>query len=138
MPSKEFLCIQAANKFRVKHARGKFEKLWVIVCQYKQGVTALPLPEAKTVLNLWHLHGIERRKYGQCNPVELLNQWLDILYGEGTADKLDIEGRCSQIGQRHARVNIPYYTEENAPHFYFRNPFDCILEQLSAELSGYE
>jgi len=28
-------------------------------------------------------------------------------------------------------------TKENAPHFHFRNPFGCVLEELSVELPPY-
>jgi len=134
---KELLCIQAANGFRMFYAGGKFEKMCLIVSQYKQKISHPPFPETKRVLNLWHLHGVDCSECGEHRAVRLLNQWLDILYGTGTALGLDIEGKCRQKRQRYAQANIPYYTEDNAPHFYFGNPFDNVLEQVSSELPPY-
>jgi len=94
--------------------------------------------DARTLLELWNLYGMNYREHGKDRCVQLLNQWLEILYEEGTADRLDVAGRCRRMGLRHARANIPYYTEEDAPHFFFRNPFDCVLEQVSGELPHHE
>jgi len=137
MISKERQCIQAAYSFQTFYARGKLERLWLIFNQFKQKMTTSPQSEEKTVLNLWHLYGIDKNSHGEHRAIRLLNQWLDILYGAGTAKGLDIEGRCSQKWHRNIRMNVPFYTEENAPHFLFRNPFDCVLEEVSEELPPY-
>jgi len=61
-------------------------------------------------------HGVEREMLGEDHGAELLNQWLNTLYGKGTSDRLDITGQCRQKGQRYIQANLPYYTEANAPH----------------------
>jgi len=138
MTSKELQCIQAVHDFRMFYARGKSEKLRVLVDRYKQKIKQPPLPENKSVLELWRLHGINQNRHGEHRAIWLLNQWLDMLYGEGTAKSLDVEGRCRQRQQTHIRMNAPFYQEENAPHFHFRNPFDCVLEKVSEELPPYQ
>jgi len=138
MISKERQCIQAAYSFQLFYARGKLDLLWLIFNQSIQKIKAASQPKEKTVLSLWHLHGIDKNKYGEHRAIRLLNQWLDILYGSGTAKGLDIEGRCSQKWQSNIKMNMPFYTEDNAPHFHFRNPFDCMLEQISGEIPPYK
>jgi len=138
MISKERQCIQASYSFQLFYARGKLERLRLIFNQSMQKMKPSPQPEEKTVLLLWHLHGIDKNKHGEHRAIRLLNQWLDILYGSGTAKELDIEVRCSQTWQRNIKMNMPFYTEANAPHFHFRNPFDCVLDQVSGELPPYK
>jgi len=137
MTPKEIQCIQAVHDFQMFYARGKLERLRLIFNQFKQKMTNPPQPAAKTVLALWHIHGIDKNRYGEHRAIRLLNQWLDVLYGEGAAKSLDIEGHCSQKWYRNIKMNMPSYTEENAPHFHFRNPFDCVLEKVSEELPPY-
>jgi len=138
MISKERQCIQASYSFQLFYARGKLERLRLIFNQSMQKMKPSPQAEEKTVLSLWHLHGIDQSKHGEHRAIRLLNQWLDILYGSDTAKDLDIEGRRSQTWQRNIKMNMPFYTEANAPHFLFRNPFDCVLEQVSGELPPYK
>jgi len=135
MTSKEIQCIQAANDFQMFYARKKLEKLLLIFDQCKQKMTDPPQQGTKTVLALWHIHGIDKNRYGEHRAIRLLNQWLDVLYGEGIAKELNIEGRCSQKWQNNIQINMPFYTEANAPHFHFRNPFNCVIEEISGELS---
>jgi len=138
MTSKELHCIQAAYNFQLFYARGKLEKLRLIFNQHKQTMTNKFKPETKTILALWHLYGIDKNRHGEHRAIRLLNQWLDILYCAGTAKELDVEGRCSQDRQRNIKMNMPSYTDVNAPHFHFRSPFDCVLEQVSGELPPYK
>jgi len=138
MISKERQCIQATYDFQLFYARGKLEKLWVIFNRAKQKIITPPAPKEKTALNLWHLHGIDKNKYSEHRAIRLLNQWLDILYGAGTAKGLDIEERCNQKWHNNIKMNMPFYTEDNAPHFHFRHPFDCVLDQISEELPPYK
>jgi len=138
MISKERQCIQAAYSFQLFYARGKFEGLRLIFNQSMQKMEASSQPEEKTVLSLWHLHGIDQSKHGEHRAIRLLNQWLDILYGAGTAKELNIEGHYSQKWQNNIKMNMPFYTEANAPHFHFRNTFECVLEQVSGELPPYK
>jgi len=135
--SKEIQCIQTANDFRIFYADGTFEKMWLIVRQYKQKKSHPPLPETKTVLNLWHLHGVDCGEYREHRAISLLNQWLDILYGKGTAVRLNIGGHCERMWARNIKTNMPFYRGEDAPHFHFRNPFDSMLEKVSEELPPY-
>lgn len=138
MTSKEFQCLHAVHNFRIVYARGNYEKLCVLMDRYKQKMWPPPLPVAKTVLDLWCLHGINQHKHGEHRAIWLLNQWLEMLYGEGTAKSLDVEGRCSQKQQTNIRMNAPFFREENAPHFLFRDSFDSVLEQISGELPPYQ
>jgi len=138
LTSKENQCIQAAYDFRMDHTRGKIEKLILLVGRSIRKLIPAPLSETKTVLALWGLHAIDQNRYGERRAVWLLNQWLNTLYGEGTADRLDIEGRCREKGQRNIRMNLRNYLgDENAPHFYFRNSFENVLEDVSGELPPY-
>jgi len=138
LTSKENQCIQVAYDFRMDHTRGKMEELRLLVGRSIQKLMPAPQPETKTILALWKLHGIDQNRYGEHRAVWLLNQWLNTLYGEGTADRLDVEGRCRKKGQQNFRMNLSYYQgDEIAPHFYFRNTFECVLEEVSKELPPY-
>jgi len=138
MTSKELQCIQAAHNSRIFYARGKSEKLRVLLFRYKQKMRPPPLPKTKTVLDLWHLYGIDQHRHGESRATRLLNQWLDILYGDGAAKILDVEGRCGQRRQTNIRLNAPFYQKENAPHFLFRDSFNYVLEEVSGELPLYQ
>jgi len=134
----ELQCIRSAHDFRIFYARERFEKLRVQLGRCKQNLTQPHLPKTKTVLDLWYLYGIDQNRHGEHRTIWLLNQWLDILHGEGTAKRMNIEKRCSQKRQRNVKINMPSYTEENATHFHFRNPFDVVLEDVSAGLPPYQ
>lgn len=138
MTSKELQCIQSVHNFHIFYARGNYEKLRVLMGRYKQKMRHPPLPETKTVLDLWHLYGINQHRHGEHRAIRLLNQWLDILYGDGAAKRMDVEGRCGQRRQTNIRMNAPFYQKENAPHFLFRNSFNCVLEEVSGELPLYQ
>jgi len=99
MISKERQCIQAAYNFQLFYARGKLERLWLIFNQSMQKMKASSQPEEKTVLSLWHLHGINKNKYSEHRAIRLFNQWLDILYGAGTPKGWTLKGVAAKNGR---------------------------------------
>jgi len=112
--------------------------LWKIIFRSKHEAIEPPLPETKTLWGLWQIHGIERRRFGEEHATELLDQWIVILYGKETADRLNIESRRKDMWRRNIKAKMPYYKREPALCVLYKNPFDCILEQVSEELSVYD
>jgi len=52
---------------------------------------------------------------------------------------MNIEMRQKEMQRRQIAINMSYYkTNGNAPHFYFGNPFDNVLEKVSEELPPYK
>jgi len=137
MTSKELQCIQAADDFRVKYARGLCGKLWAVMCRFNHRWSTPSSPKTKTVLALWHRHGIDQDEHSEYRKIRLLNLWIDILYSESASARLDIENRCSKMRQRNLKMNMPSFADASAPHFHFINPFDCVLEEVSGELPAY-
>jgi len=112
--------------------------LWKTVYKSKYSTAEPLLPEYKTLWCFWQLHGIERRKFTEGYASDLLHQWIVILYGQKTADMLDVKRCRKDMWRRNIKANMPYYKRDDAPHYHFRNPFDCVLEDVSEELPPYQ
>jgi len=99
-----------------------------------------PLPEQKTLWHLWQMHGSDREDHISFgNSIRLLNQWIVILYGQETADSLNIEGRINEMRDRRCAMNKPYYEGAgDAPHFHFVPILETLIEQLHEELPPYK
>lgn len=98
------------------------------------------LPDQKTLWHLWEMHGVDRD--GDIffdNRVRLLHQWLVILYGQESADALNIEGRINKTRERRCAMNNSYYEGiGDAPHFHFVPILASLIEKLTEELPPYQ
>jgi hypothetical protein len=95
-------------------------------------------PGKKTIYALWAANRPSSGKLKAFHRLDLLYEWVDILYGEGTARRLKLRRRGTKIVQRQVEANAAYYEEENAPHFFFKQPAEILAEQLSQELPFYD
>jgi hypothetical protein len=96
-----------------------------------------PLPPAespaRTLRALWSRHG--RKGDSSASAVDLLCQWVDILYGSGRSAELKIRERELEICRQTTEANLPYYEgKKGAAHFYFGEPVDILIDKLSEEL----
>lgn len=96
-----------------------------------------PLPTeespARTLDALWRRHGL--KNYWSEIALDLLCQWVDILYGSGRSAELKIRERELEIDRQNTETNRPYYEgKKGAPHFYFEKPIDTLIDKLSEEL----
>lgn len=70
--------------------------------------------------------------------MQLLSEWLDILYGNGTAERVDPEGRLRAIMHRRVEANRPYYEgDSDTPHYAFVDPMETLIAEVSADLPLY-
>lgn len=120
----------------------------------------LPLGEASvgTLDALWSLHGLENDPlsfhddlatwaflHGPHNDVDhsemalnLLCQWVDILYGTGRSVDLKIHERAREIERQMGEANRPYYEgQKGAPHYHFGSPLESLIKELSDELPPF-
>ena len=90
-------------------------------------------PPARTLDALWRRHGLKNSLSE--SAIDLLCQWVDILYGSGRSAELKIRERKLEIGREITEANRPYYAgEKGAAHFYFGKPIDILIDELSEKL----
>jgi len=93
------------------------------------------LPEQKTLWHLWQMHGSDRDTHISFdNSLRLLNQWIVILYGQESADRLNIEGRINEMRDR----QCTYKGHCGAPIFHFAPILESLIRQLYKELPPYK
>lgn len=93
-------------------------------------------PTEKTLNQLWTLHGF---KHIGDEELPLLNEWLDILFGSGTAARIDLKSRQLKVAKGYNSVNAPYHRgDADAAHFSFPNSFNTAVGIVSHELSHYD
>ena len=98
----------------------------------------LEAPKKKTLRSLWQLHGLSERACTNEGRLQLLSEWIEILYGESVAKGINLNQRLTAIMSIHERVNRPYYEgESDATHFFFGSPVDGLIMELSEELREY-
>lgn len=98
----------------------------------------LEVPNTKTLRSLWHLHGLSERACTNEGRLQLLSEWIKILYGESIAESVNLNQRLEAIMSTHERVNRPYYEGgSEATRFFFGSPVDCLIKELSEELGEY-
>lgn len=93
-------------------------------------------PTEKTLNKLWTLHGFQH--IGD-EEIPLLNEWLDILFGLGTAARIDFKARQLKVAKGHNFVNAAYYRgDADAAHFSFPSSSNTAIKIVSNELSYYD
>ena len=92
------------------------------------------VPPARTLRALWSRHG--RKNDSSESALDLLCQWVDILYGSGRSAELKIRERILEIDRQITKANyLPYV--KGAPIFYCGpdiEPIDILIDKLSEEL----
>lgn len=96
------------------------------------------VPKIKTLKQLWSIHGFDEHKYTTEERIELLEKWINILYGADMALSLNLEERVKIIELRHSEANKSYHKGEIDAHFFhFISPVDALIQNLSEELPTY-
>ena len=91
------------------------------------------VPPARTLRALWSRHG--RKGDSSESAVDLLCQWVDILYGSGRSAELKIREQVREIDRGIGELNRPWYDgQKGAAHFYCGQPIDTLIDKLSEEL----
>jgi hypothetical protein len=98
-------------------------------------VRSVPLEASeRTLRTLWSHCELDRAPHVSTN-LDLLCQWIDVLYGSGSSVELKIREREREIGRRMSEANRPYNEDvQGAIHYYFGPPIDALIEELSEEL----
>ena len=96
------------------------------------------VPDEKDLESLWWLHGLEDRKYTSDERLNLVSDWVGILYGTDAPKDLRLQSRVDESRERQMKANLPYYEGKDSPHYHFGSPVDSVIRTLSAELPEYE
>ena len=98
----------------------------------------LDSPEYKDIESLWFLYGMKKFYYSPDERTDLLEKWLEILYGATIADNLDIKNRIKEIQCRQSKAHSDYHEGRSNIHFHFGLPVDSLIRALADELPLYE
>lgn len=128
----ELTCVAIADKFR--------RRSW-----FKRLITArrpLLVPEERDFLSLWRLHGLENPRYARDSRIsdddriECLCLWLDILYGVGTAEALDVRGRIVSRYRKHGQIMMEFRNNTGG-HISLNDPIDLVIREVGEALPTY-
>ncbi|MBT3719225.1 MAG: hypothetical protein HOG37_09925 [Gammaproteobacteria bacterium] len=73
---------------------------------------------------------------GAGSGTDLFSGWLKVMYGEAGAE-VDIRDRVAVIFSSHVKTNELWYQGvENAPHFHFIPPIECLAMDVEKELGS--
>lgn len=97
------------------------------------------VPDSKQLASLWAVHGLESYGYAFEIQVDLLREWLDILYGNDISDALHLRDRISEIETQQADTRIQFNKKNRQiPHVTLTPPIPTLIRRLSDELPPYE
>lgn len=96
------------------------------------------LPDEKSFAALWRYYGLDR----ECDldsHIEVMERWIEILYGREVLQRFDLKARADTILNRNVLANDPWHKgDENAAHFHFIPVADSLLRGLARDLPPYE
>lgn len=113
--------------------------LSVLGSKFDKDIGSSDIPQDNTLWSLWKLYGLEKSFSSEAR-IDLVRNWIDILYGKEVADKLNIEGRVKETMARNAGVSESFHESNNELHhncILFMNPVDSVVRDLSKELQSY-
>jgi len=96
---------------------------------------------SNTLDSLWHSHGLNEANYSETVCLDLLTQWVDILYGKKASEAVDIKEMAAKHNTLRATANMPHYTAEipeDFPRFYFGSTINAVVRRLSEQLGEYD
>jgi hypothetical protein len=92
-------------------------------------------PSVRTLRDLWFYCGINTARVSK---LDLLCQWVDVLYGSGRSVELKIRERVQEIGRRMSEANRHYNEgQEGKIHYQFVPPIDSLIRELSEQLPPF-
>ena len=94
-------------------------------------------PIIKTVESLWELHGLDD-EYDMDECIDLLDNWIKILYGAETARNINVSQKVNIISAKRIELNRSYYENPSVgPHFHFVPLLRSVIASISNELGVY-
>jgi hypothetical protein len=94
-------------------------------------------PYIKTLDNLWALHGLKRREYPDEIRLNLLCTWIDMLYGYGMSEKLNIRNWYTAILKYQEKMNRRSRLDPWATSYLFEPTIEAMIRMLSEKLPPY-
>jgi len=95
------------------------------------------VPAKKNLNALW-CHYRFGKRFGDDCGIQLLDRWIEILYGRETAARLDLKTRAVEIRARQFKLNDGWYRgDADAPHFFFVPHIDGLARELANKLPPY-
>jgi serine/threonine protein kinase len=98
-----------------------------------QAIPALMLL-TDTVSELWRLHGLDDSEYSVKTQVDLLAEWIDVLYGQGTSRRLLIQERARTEETRRCESKLRILRETIDLHFHYVPVAQVLAADVSNEL----
>jgi hypothetical protein len=83
---------------------------------------------------LWQAFGLEPSRFDESNGVELVEQWLERLYGRATRQAVDLRGRLVRVDERRRRTLA---TMPRVRGIRWTPRLEQVIEELSRELPPY-
>lgn len=103
----------------------------------RAGVPSVGPSGNRTLGELWATHGPKRCEQIDSLRTQILCKWIDILYGNGTADRCRIKERIAAIEQRQQDARQASY--DRGVIIDFVDPINWLVAQeVSKELGPYE
>lgn len=94
--------------------------------------------EALTTLEgLWRAYGPDSEGLPESAKIEVLNKWLDVLYGSGMAAQLNVDKRIAAVARGHSEANREYYEGTSDLHIYLGSVVEPVVDELSAQLGRW-
>jgi hypothetical protein len=92
------------------------------------------LPQ-KTLQELWRAYGFESPRFGDADGEELVEAWIERLYGAETCRAADLRARLERIDRQRADV---HRRSPDLACVYWSPPLEQALGELSRELPPYD
>ncbi|WP_252176536.1 hypothetical protein [Endozoicomonas sp. 4G] len=118
--------------------RKDIEKARKKITSIKESNISKP-PEIKNIHELWLSQKMYETDYPFSERKLLLENWINILYGENSCKSLMLDSKIASIQKSFSDANKPFFDrKEGAPHFSFKCPIDCVIDDIAKQLPAYE
>jgi hypothetical protein len=91
--------------------------------------------KTKSITTLWKLYGLNEVRYSTKHKLDVLDQWLEMLYAESVISDINVHEIHDNISSSQHNANRGFYLNEpGAVHFHFVPPFQSLLIRLEKSL----
>jgi hypothetical protein len=91
--------------------------------------------KTKSITTLWKLYGLNEMRYSTEHKLDVLDQWIQVLYAESVATNINVHEIYDNISNSQHNANRSYYLNDpSAVHFHFVPPFQSLLSRLEKSL----
>jgi hypothetical protein len=101
---------------------------------------AYDLPQDKTLLSLWFLHGLDAYAFSSDERISLIKDWIDTLYGQAVTNALQIEKRVIDIEESNGEFQRMVHEDKSnlVRCVILQSSVDSLIRNLSEELPCYD